>query len=89
MTQVQAAEHLYVDASTLGRYENGQTPYNQDLLERAADLYRCGIVDLLTRNPLSDYDESVDAIMDALRDASQDQRDQAAAVIRALVRKPS
>jgi len=35
----------------MSRLENGLTPYDQDDLEMAADLYKCTITDLLTRPP--------------------------------------
>lgn len=51
MTQEQAAEPLFMDASNLGRIERGLVPYDQNLLERAAELYGCEPADLLVRNP--------------------------------------
>ena len=35
----------------LSRIERGLQPYNQELLERLAELYRCDVVDLLIRDP--------------------------------------
>lgn len=45
------AEELRMSHSQLSRIERGKQPYNQELLERLADLYRCEVVDLLIRDP--------------------------------------
>lgn len=37
--------------SKISRLENGITPYNQDDLEWAADVFNCSVVDLLARKP--------------------------------------
>ena len=51
-TLVQVAEHLHMTHGNLSRIERGLVPYNEDLLEALADLYRCEPVDMLIRNPL-------------------------------------
>lgn len=45
------AELLHMSHSQLSRIERGKQPYNQELLERLADLYMCEVVDLLIRDP--------------------------------------
>jgi transcriptional regulator with XRE-family HTH domain len=45
------AELLHMSHSQLSRIERGQQPYNQELLEKLADLYMCDVVDLLIRDP--------------------------------------
>lgn len=50
-TLVQVAEELHVTHGYLSKVERGKQPYNQELLERLADLYGCGPVDLLIRDP--------------------------------------
>ena len=50
-TLVQVGEYLHMTHSQLSRIERGVSPYNQDLLERLADLYMCEPVDLIIRDP--------------------------------------
>lgn len=50
-TLVQIAEELHMTHGQLSRIERGLQPYNQALLERLAELYRCEPVDLLIRDP--------------------------------------
>jgi transcriptional regulator with XRE-family HTH domain len=50
-TLVQVAEELHMTHGQLSRIERGLQPYNQELIERLADLYRCDPVDLLIRDP--------------------------------------
>lgn len=45
------ADHLHMSHSQLSRIERQQQPYNQELLEALADLYRCDVVDLIIRDP--------------------------------------
>lgn len=50
-TLVQVAEELHMTHGQLSRIERGLQPYNQELLEKLADLYRCDVVDILIRDP--------------------------------------
>lgn len=50
-TLVQVAEELHMTHGQLSRIERGIQPYNQELLERLADIYNCSPVDLLIRDP--------------------------------------
>ena len=50
-TLVQVAEELHVTHGYLSKVERGKQPYNQELLERLAEIYRCEPVDLLIRDP--------------------------------------
>jgi transcriptional regulator with XRE-family HTH domain len=52
LTQERAAERLNIDRTTLGRVENRILPYNQELLEAAAEAYQCDPWDILNVNPL-------------------------------------
>lgn len=52
LTQQQAAESLEIDYTTLSRIERGLIPYDQRLLEAAAELYGCDPADIVMRNPL-------------------------------------
>lgn len=51
LSQEKAAERLEIDRTTLSRIERGLVPYNQGLLESAAEAYSCEVVDLIIRNP--------------------------------------
>ncbi len=50
-TLVQVAEALHITHGQLSKIERGLQPYNQELLERLAELYMCAPVDLLIRDP--------------------------------------
>lgn len=50
-TLVHVAEHLHMTHGHLSKVERGQQPYNQELLERLAELYMCAPADLLIRDP--------------------------------------
>ncbi len=50
-TLVQVAEELHITHGYLSKVERGKQPYNQELLERLAEIYRCEPVDLLIRDP--------------------------------------
>jgi len=46
-----AADVFGITHGQLSKIERGKSPYNQRLLEKAADLYRCTVIDLLARAP--------------------------------------
>jgi transcriptional regulator with XRE-family HTH domain len=85
LTQVAAAERLGIDQSTLSRIERGETPYDQDFLEKAAFAYLCEPADLIMRNPLDG--DAVWSVTDHLKTASPAEREQVRAVIEALLKK--
>lgn len=69
LTQDQAMEILGWSQSKISRLERGETPYSQDDVEQAADVYGCSVTDLLTRAP-SDPMQKVsgeEAVKDLLR----------------------
>lgn len=80
-TLVQVAEQLHMTHGQLSRIERSIQPYNQELLERLAELYRCDVVDLLIRDPSEP--ESIWSIWDR---AQPGERRQIADVAGALVR---
>jgi transcriptional regulator with XRE-family HTH domain len=64
LSQVDAAEQLgYADHSTLSKIENGHNPYNQELLENAAKLYKCSVFELLFIDP--DKPDEIDVLLSA------------------------
>lgn len=75
LTQEQAADRLNIDRSTLSRIERGESPYNQGLLEAAAEAYRCEPWDLLNVNPLMAGD--VIDMIDRFRGAAPNEQRQA------------
>lgn len=83
-TLEQVADHLHMSHSQLSRIETFKQPYNQELLEALADLYRCDVVDLLIRDPLDD-----EAIWTLWQHAKPGQRQQIRAVAEALLKEAS
>lgn len=51
MTLERAGEAVDMSHAQLGRIERGLQPYNQELLERLAELYRTEPASLIMRNP--------------------------------------
>ncbi len=85
LTQAKAADSLGIDQSTLSRIERGQTPYDQDFLEKAAYIYMCEPADLIMRNPLRE--DAVWSITDNLRRAPEELREQIKVVVEALIKR--
>ena len=81
-TLVQVAEELHVTHGYLSKVERGKQPYNQELLEALAELYRCDVVDLLIRDPAQP--EGIWSIWDHAKPAERRQIENVAA---ALVRR--
>lgn len=81
-TLVQVAEQLHLTHGQLSRIERGQQPYNQELLERLADLFMCDVVDLIMRDPSKP--EAIWSIWDHAKPA---ERAQIVAVAEALVKR--
>lgn len=75
----EAAEEFGMTHGQLSRIERGKSPYSQRLLENAAVLYRCTVIDLLSRAP--DEAESLFAAYAELDEAG---RQQAARLIAAI-----
>lgn len=51
LKQNRVAEMLAVEPSTLSRLEQGKSPYDQDMLERLAEIYECQPSDILSTDP--------------------------------------
>ena len=51
MTQQYVGERVHMSRESLSKIENGEVPYNQDLLERLAVLYGCEVDDLVAVHP--------------------------------------
>jgi transcriptional regulator with XRE-family HTH domain len=81
-TLEQVAAYLHMSHSQLSRIETGKQPYNQELLEKLADLYMCDVVDLIIRDPLAP--ESIWTLWDR---AKPGERRQIETVAEALLRR--
>lgn len=81
-TLEQVADELHMSHSQLSRIETHKQPYNQELLERLAELYMCDVVDLLIRDP-SDP-EGMWTLMERAKPA---QRQQIRAIAETLLRE--
>lgn len=51
LTQEAAAQIFEMSPAQLSRIENAKSPYTQDFLELAADLYQTTVTNLLARRP--------------------------------------
>lgn len=80
-TLEQVAEHIGISQPQLGRIEKGQQQYTQDLLEALAEMYGCGVADLLMRDPTKP-----DNIWSLWERAKPGQRDVIAAAADAIIR---
>jgi transcriptional regulator with XRE-family HTH domain len=80
-TLVQVAEELHVTHGYLSKVERGIQPYNQEMLERLAEIYQCEVVDLLIRDPSEPT--NIWSIWDQ---AKPSERQQIATVAEALLR---
>lgn len=83
-TQSDLADYLGVNQSTVSNLETGKTPYDQDVLERLAVLFRCDAGDLLEVNPM-DHD-ALRLIYSDLQRASSDVKARALGYIEALLK---
>lgn len=85
LTQEQAADRIGITQGQLSRIERGDTPYNQDFLEKAADAYQCEPADLIMRDP--SRPDAMWSIVDQLKVATPEQREDVRRVADALIRK--
>ncbi len=84
LSQEQAAIRLAISRTQLSEIENMRSPYSQGLLEAAADAYGCGPADLILRDP--QMPDPAWWVYEALRKASDAQRQQIRAVIETLLK---
>jgi len=68
-----------ISYAQLGRIEKGQQPYSQPILEAAADALNVSVTALLTDDPSKDSE-----VIDLLKTLSDEQKNQALNVIKAL-----
>jgi transcriptional regulator with XRE-family HTH domain len=85
LNQEQAADRIGLTQSQLSRIERGDSPYNQDFLERAAEAYQCDPADLLMRDPSKK--DAMWSIVDQLKVATPEQQEDVRRVTDALIRK--
>lgn len=85
LTQIEAADLLEVDQSTISRLERREIPYDQDILERMALVYGCHEpYDLLSINPLKP--DKPRLVYDALKNAPEPVQEQALAILNAFLK---
>lgn len=84
LSQEAAVERLDIDRSTLSRIERGETPYDQDFLEKAALAYGCDPEDLLSIDPLKPDPPKL--IFDALKQASREKQEEVWRVVQAMLK---
>lgn len=87
LTQEQLASRIGIDATTLGRIENGILPYNQDLIEIAAEALGCEPADILMRNP--SLPASPWSILDSLKKAAPNKQAEIQAVVETMLKTGS
>src|SRR5581483_5537757 len=75
ISQEEAADRAGISRSSLSKIESGRVPYNQDLLERLAVVYRCTPDDLIAVAP--NIVDGVRLAYDALKRAPPDMRERA------------
>lgn len=85
LTLEAASERLDIHHTTLLRIEKGQSPYNQDFLERCALAYGCDVEDLLFNNPYKPKGIP-HLVFDALKNASPGKQAEALRIVEALLR---
>lgn len=81
LTQEAAASRIGIDRTTLGKIERARVPYDQALLECAADAYSCEPADLLMRDPKS----PIWTLLDTVRKLPSDQQKQIAGIIKGFI----
>lgn len=78
LTQEAAGDRIGIDRTTLSKIERGLVPYDQALLERAADAYGCEPADLIMRDPKS----PIWSLLDIVRNLPEAQQKQVAGIIK-------
>jgi transcriptional regulator with XRE-family HTH domain len=79
LTLEQLANRVGSTAASISRYEKGEQPYSQPILEALADALSCAPADLIMRPP-----GSSDRLMAVFSDLDPETQKQAMAVIKAL-----
>lgn len=82
LNQVQLAERLHITQGHLSKIENFKKPWDEDLLQLAADALQCAPVDILIRDP--SMKEGIWSIWDNVPETN---RDQALDVLRTFTRR--
>jgi transcriptional regulator with XRE-family HTH domain len=84
MSQEDVAAQIDADRSTISRVERGESPYDQDILEKLAAVYRCDPEDLISTNPFRE--DSLYLLWSSLRQAPVEVRARALGYIEALLK---
>lgn len=70
-----------MDRSNLSKIERGRVPYDQALLEAAADAYRCEPADLIMRDPES----PIWTLLDTVRRLPESRQNEIAGIIKGFL----
>jgi transcriptional regulator with XRE-family HTH domain len=84
LSQEEVAERLEIDRSTISRIERGESPYDQDVLEKLALVYGCDPEDMLSINPFGD--DQLRLAWSSLQRAPADVKARALGYIEALLK---
>jgi len=84
MTQDDVAERIEVDRTTLSRVERGESPYDQDILEKLALAFGCEAEDLLSIDPLAPDPPKL--VYEAVRRAPPDKQEEVWRVVQAMLK---
>jgi len=87
LTQARLADRAGVTQGLISQLENDRTDYSGEVLAALADALACTPADLLIRNPAQP--DAVWSIMDNLRSASPEEREQVRRVTDAMLKKAS
>ena len=84
LSQEAAASRLELDRTTLSKIERGKVPYDQRLLEIAAEAYNCSPADLVMRDP--SQANAMWSIWENLRAAPAEDQRRVQAVVEAMLK---
>jgi transcriptional regulator with XRE-family HTH domain len=84
LSQQRVADRVGMSRENYGRIENGKIPYDQDILEMAADALNCSTADLLERDPI--IEDAIYKLQKLLREATPMKRAQVLAVAETLLK---
>jgi transcriptional regulator with XRE-family HTH domain len=85
LSQEDVAALIEVDRTSISRVERGETPYDQDLLEKLSLVYRCDPDDLISVDPLEP--DPLKLIWSSLQKADTQTKARALGYIESLLQK--
>lgn len=88
LTQPEVGERMGVSHTTIGRYENGESPLDIDTIKALAQIYGCGELELVTDVEAFAEGEQEQALLSLARELEPAQRELLLGVVRSM-HKPS